>query len=53
MIDFLSPGGGAYEIIKGLHIAAVIFWMAGMLYLPRLFVYHHISIPGGSWKARC
>lgn len=47
MIDFLSPGGGFYEVIKGLHIAAVIFWMAGMLYLPRLFVYHHISIPGG------
>jgi len=47
MIDFLAPGGGAYEIIKGLHIAAVIFWMAGMLYLPRLFVYHHKAIPGG------
>ncbi|WBQ12413.1 CopD family protein [Hyphomonadaceae bacterium BL14] len=47
MIGFLAPGGGAYEIIKGLHIAAVIFWMAGMLYLPRLFVYHHQAIAGG------
>ena len=29
-----------YEWIKALHIIAVIAWMAGMLYLPRLFIYH-------------
>lgn len=29
-----------YHWIKALHILAVISWMAGMLYLPRLFVYH-------------
>ena len=29
-----------YDWIKALHIIAVIAWMAGMLYLPRLFVYH-------------
>ena len=29
-----------YEWIKALHVVAVISWMAGMLYLPRLFVYH-------------
>jgi len=29
-----------YEWIKALHDIAVISWMAGMLYLPRLFVYH-------------
>jgi protoporphyrinogen IX oxidase len=29
-----------YNWIKALHIIAVISWMAGMLYLPRLFVYH-------------
>jgi putative membrane protein len=29
-----------YVWIKALHIIAVISWMAGMLYLPRLFVYH-------------
>jgi putative membrane protein len=29
-----------YEIIKSLHIISVVAWMAGMLYLPRLFVYH-------------
>ncbi|MEA2896610.1 MAG: hypothetical protein QOJ84_2225, partial [Bradyrhizobium sp.] len=27
-----------YEWIKALHVIAVIAWMAGMLYLPRLFV---------------
>ena len=30
----------AYAWIKAVHIIAVIAWMAGMLYLPRLFVYH-------------
>lgn len=30
----------AYLWIKAAHILAVISWMAGMLYLPRLFVYH-------------
>ena len=29
-----------YEIIKSLHILSVISWMIGLLYLPRLFVYH-------------
>ena len=29
-----------YLIVKSIHIIAVISWMAGMLYLPRLFVYH-------------
>lgn len=29
-----------YLLIKSLHIIAVIAWMAAMLYLPRLFVYH-------------
>lgn len=37
MIDFL---GSYYNWIKALHIIAVMSWMAGMLYLPRLFVYH-------------
>lgn len=30
----------AYPWIKALHIVSVIAWMAGLLYLPRLFVYH-------------
>jgi protoporphyrinogen IX oxidase len=29
-----------YQWIKAFHVIAVIAWMAGMLYLPRLFVYH-------------
>lgn len=37
MIDFL---GQYYNYIKALHIIAVMAWMAGLLYLPRLFVYH-------------
>ena len=30
----------AYLWIKTLHVLAIISWMAGLLYLPRLFVYH-------------
>lgn len=30
----------AYDLVKVLHIIAVISWMAGLLYLPRIFVYH-------------
>lgn len=30
----------SYETVKALHVIAVISWMAGLLYLPRLFVYH-------------
>jgi len=32
--------------IKALHIISVIAWMAGLLYLPRLFVYHAVAQPG-------
>ena len=39
------PSGG-YPWFKALHIVAVIAWMAGMLYLPRLFVYHCDAEPG-------
>jgi len=35
-----------YLVIKALHVIAVIAWMAGMLYLPRLFVYHTETSPG-------
>lgn len=35
--DFLS---GVYPWTKALHVISVIAWMAGLLYLPRLFVYH-------------
>ena len=36
-----------YEWLRALHIIAVISWMAGMLYLPRLFVYHAGAPAGG------
>ena len=36
----------AYQWFKILHILAVISWMAGLLYLPRLFVYHTEVAPG-------
>jgi putative membrane protein len=44
MLMFLSDH---LEWIKALHVIAVIAWMAGMLYLPRLFVYH-CEAPAGS-----
>lgn len=31
---------GLYDWLRALHVIAVISWMAGMLYLPRLYVYH-------------
>jgi len=37
---FLFAPEDAYNWIKAIHVIAVISWMAGMLYLPRLFVYH-------------
>ena len=36
-----------YLWLKALHVIAVISWMAGLLYLPRLFVYHAVA-PAGS-----
>jgi putative membrane protein len=38
--------GEAYLWVKALHIVAIIAWMAGMLYLPRLFIYHCAAEPG-------
>ncbi len=35
-----------YNLIRGLHIVAVIAWMAGLLYLPRLFAYHTRATAG-------
>ena len=37
-----------YLWLKAFHIIAVIAWMAGMLYLPRLFVYHCETSPGSA-----
>ena len=35
-----------YPWLKALHVIAIIAWMAGMLYLPRLFIYHCDAEPG-------
>jgi putative membrane protein len=35
-----------FNVVRGLHIVAVIAWMAGLLYLPRLFAYHTRAAPG-------
>lgn len=45
LIFWLDPAG-LYDWIKAAHIIAVIAWMAGMLYLPRLFVYHADAVVG-------
>lgn len=42
--------GPAYPWLKSLHIVAVVAWMAGLLYLPRLYVYH-ADVPTGSGRA--
>jgi putative membrane protein len=44
LIDWLLS---VYPWIKAIHVIAVISWMAGLLYLPRLFVYHCEAEPGG------
>ena len=40
MIGWLS---GAYPWIKSFHIVGMVAWMAGLLYLPRLYVYHSMA----------
>lgn len=40
----------AYLWLKVLHVLAIVSWMAGLLYLPRLFVYH-VDAPKGSQQS--
>jgi protoporphyrinogen IX oxidase len=40
-------GSAAYPWVKAVHVIAIIAWMAGLLYLPRLFIYH-CDAPKGS-----
>ena len=37
----------AYDLARGMLILAVFAWMAGLLYLPRLYIYHVKAVPGG------
>ncbi len=48
MQEFLSAH---YLALKALHLSAVIAWMAGMMYLPRLFIYHIEAARGGEAEA--
>jgi putative membrane protein len=41
---------GAYPWIKSIHIISMVAWMAGLLYLPRLYVYH-ATVPVGSERS--
>ena len=41
-----------YEWFRAAHLILVIFWMAGLLYLPRLFVYHSAAQVGGELEAK-
>ena len=45
MTDFLAEW---YLVTKSLHVISVIAWMAGMFYLPRLYVYHVEQVEAGS-----
>ena len=45
-VAFYVLSDNAYVWFKALHIMAVIAWMAGLFYLPRLFIYHHEKTPG-------
>lgn len=36
----------SYDVLRALHILSVIAWMAGLMYLPRLFAYHTRATPG-------
>jgi putative membrane protein len=47
----VSGLAAAYPWLKSLHIIAVIAWLAGLLYLPRLFVYHAEAPPGSDRAA--
>lgn len=40
-----------YDLLRALHILAAIAWMAGLLYLPRLYVYHCGAAPGSEMDA--
>ena len=45
MIDLLVDN---YLWVKALHVISIIAWMAGLLYLPRLFVYHCGALAGSA-----
>jgi len=48
MSDWAGFLGVAYPWVKAAHVTFVIFWIAGLLLLPRLYIYHHESLPGSA-----
>ena len=48
MTDLTGFLGNAYPWVKAAHITFVIYWMAGLLLLPRFYVYHHETGAGSA-----
>jgi putative membrane protein len=48
MTDLTGFLGAAYPWVKAAHVTFVIYWMAGLLLLPRFYVYHHETPPGSA-----
>ena len=46
MTEWTGWLGVAYPWVKAAHVTFVIFWLAGLFLLPRLYVYHQESVPG-------
>jgi putative membrane protein len=51
MSDVTGFLGVAYPWVKAAHVTFVIYWMAGLLLLPRFYIYHH-ETPAGSAEDR-
>lgn len=48
MPDLTGFLGSAYLWVKAAHVTFVIFWIAGLLLVPRFYVYHHEAAPGSA-----
>ena len=48
MSSYVGFLGVAYPWVKAAHVTFVIFWMAGLFLLPRLYVYHQETTPGSA-----
>ncbi|HET9458423.1 MAG TPA: CopD family protein [Sphingomicrobium sp.] len=48
MTDLTGFLGAAYPWVRAAHVTFVIFWIAGLLLLPRFYVYHHETSPSSA-----
>lgn len=48
MTDLTGFLGAAYPWVKAAHVTFVIFWIAGLLLVPRFYVYHHETTAGSA-----